>query len=128
MGTQAQAVNVGRDYSGIMGRADRMVLLLFASAMQFLVIAGWEVEGWDPFGLLGHRISVLEFLMGIMLIGGIFTTFQRGYQTFLALRNVSREVSEMPSDPTPSRRIDRRTIRPVEGPNRGITTSKRPKL
>ncbi|MDG6223970.1 MAG: CDP-alcohol phosphatidyltransferase family protein [Candidatus Thermoplasmatota archaeon] len=130
MGTQAQAVNVGRDYSGIMGRADRMVLLLFASAMQFLVIAGWGAEGWDPLGVLGHRISVLEMLMGIMLIGGIFTTFQRGYQTYIALRRISNENSERPPRNADQGRIERkgrRNVRTVDGNNRRPKSSDHPK-
>jgi len=93
MGTQAQAVGVGRDYSGIMGRADRMVLLLLTTAIQFLVQAGWGRMGWDPGGWIGHEVSLLEVLMGIMLIGGLFTTLQRGAQTFISLKRKDTEMA-----------------------------------
>lgn len=81
MGTQAQAVGVGRDYSGIMGRVDRMVLLLVATAAQFTMQAVWGVKGWDMGRLFGHEVTLLGILMAVMLFGGIFTTLQRGLQT-----------------------------------------------
>ncbi|MCL4451010.1 MAG: CDP-alcohol phosphatidyltransferase family protein [Candidatus Thermoplasmatota archaeon] len=37
MGTQSQALGVGRDYSGIVGRADRLVLIFVFSIMQIVV-------------------------------------------------------------------------------------------
>jgi archaetidylinositol phosphate synthase len=92
MGTQAQAVGVGRDYSGIMGRPDRMFLLLLATAAQFLMQAIWGVRGFDMGGFLGHEVTLLGILMAIMLIGGISTTMQRGMQTqhLLAMRDRER--------------------------------------
>jgi archaetidylinositol phosphate synthase len=80
MGTQAQAVGIGRDYSGIMGRVDRMVLLLVATALQFLLQAFWGRRGFDLGDTLGHDVSLLGILMAVMLVGGIFTTLQRGLQ------------------------------------------------
>ena len=37
MGTQSQALGVGRDYSGIVGRADRLVLIFVFSILQIVV-------------------------------------------------------------------------------------------
>lgn len=93
MGTQAQAVGVGRDYSGIMGRADRMVLLLVATAAQFLMEVIWGTRGFDLGRMLGHEVTLLGILMAIMLVGGIFTTLQRGLQTqhLLSVRDRERE-------------------------------------
>jgi hypothetical protein len=99
MGTQAQALGCGRNYKGVMGRADRMVLLLFATLFQFLVVAGWGVKGiWiDP---LGIRIVPLEVAMIIMLIGGVLTTLTRGFETYRSLKESeemeSRELKERP--------------------------------
>jgi archaetidylinositol phosphate synthase len=84
MGTQAQALGCGRNYSGVMGRADRMVLLLIITPIQFLVGAIWGVKGAD-IGI-GYRIVPMEVLMGIMLVGGILTTLSRGTDTLLELR------------------------------------------
>ncbi|MEF8832077.1 MAG: hypothetical protein V5A66_00990 [Candidatus Thermoplasmatota archaeon] len=42
MGTQADAVGVSRDYGGIAGRADRLLLLIFFSFLYFFLFdAGW---------------------------------------------------------------------------------------
>lgn len=84
MGTQAQAVGVGRNYTGIMGRADRMVLLMFITALQFIVLAGWGVSGiTEP--LLGYELMPLEIAMAMMMIGGFVTVLMRGSDTFKGL-------------------------------------------
>ncbi|MBN1391059.1 MAG: CDP-alcohol phosphatidyltransferase family protein [Candidatus Thermoplasmatota archaeon] len=91
MGTQAQALGCGRNYSGVMGRADRMVLLLFATIFQFLVMGGWGVKGlWID--LLGIRLVPLELTVGIMMVGGILTALSRGRDTYRYL--VEKEAEE----------------------------------
>ena len=99
MGTQSQAVGAGRNYRGIMGRADRMVLLMILTPLQFIISVVWGVKGWDPFGLLGHEITPLELLLAVMLMGGALTFAQRWMETF-------RELSEKddPYDDRVSRR------------------------
>ena len=44
MGTQAQAVGAGRVYSGLLGRADRLVLLMAVPFIQFFFVAPIEGE------------------------------------------------------------------------------------
>lgn len=49
LGTQAQALNLGRYYGGIMGRADRLVVIILASFANFVYpfsIAGFSILGW----------------------------------------------------------------------------------
>jgi CDP-diacylglycerol--glycerol-3-phosphate 3-phosphatidyltransferase len=49
LGTQAQALSLGRYYGGIMGRADRLVVIIFASFGNFafpVPIAGFSILGW----------------------------------------------------------------------------------
>jgi CDP-diacylglycerol--glycerol-3-phosphate 3-phosphatidyltransferase len=49
LGTQAQALNLGRYYGGIMGRADRLVVIIFAAFINFVFpdsIAGFSILGW----------------------------------------------------------------------------------
>ncbi|WP_292487991.1 archaetidylinositol phosphate synthase [Methanohalobium sp.] len=49
LGTQAQALDIGRYYGGIMGRADRLILIIAASLIYFLypsLIYGFSVLGW----------------------------------------------------------------------------------
>lgn len=49
LGTQAQALNLGRYYGGIMGRADRLVVIIlaaFANSVYPASIAGFTILGW----------------------------------------------------------------------------------
>ncbi|MDK2973865.1 MAG: archaetidylinositol phosphate synthase [Methanofollis sp.] len=59
MGTQAQALGVGRYYGGVLGRADRLFLLLVAGLLDIFVAApvfGLPYLGWILvfFGIFGH--------------------------------------------------------------------------
>ncbi|MGB9927090.1 MAG: CDP-alcohol phosphatidyltransferase family protein [Methanosarcina sp.] len=50
LGTQAQALNLGRYYGGIMGRADRLVVIILAAFANFAFsapIAGFSILGWS---------------------------------------------------------------------------------
>ena len=49
LGTQAQALNLGRYYGGIMGKADRLVVVILAAFGNFAFsspIAGFPILGW----------------------------------------------------------------------------------
>ncbi len=68
MGTQAQAVGYGRKYSGLLGRADRLVILIFAPLLQyFLSVSGVEVFGYN----------FLQWVMVYFAVVGIATAVQR---------------------------------------------------
>ncbi|HRR88250.1 MAG TPA: CDP-alcohol phosphatidyltransferase family protein [Methanoculleus sp.] len=67
LGTQAQAVGVGRFYGGILGRADRLLLVIIAGALTVLVpveICGLNYLGWllVIFGILGHYTAIQRFI------------------------------------------------------------------
>ncbi len=50
LGVQAQAVGVGRYYGGILGRADRLVIIILASVIYFLYpqeLFGFSFLGWS---------------------------------------------------------------------------------
>ncbi|MFO8050246.1 MAG: CDP-alcohol phosphatidyltransferase family protein [Thermoplasmatota archaeon] len=84
MGTQAQAVGSGRNYAGVMGRADRMVLLMFITAFQFIIPAGWGAAGiTEPF--FHTLLMPLEIGMALMLVGGALTVLMRGMDTYNGL-------------------------------------------
>lgn len=89
MGTQSQAVGAGRNYSGIMGRADRMVLMMFVLPFQFILRAFFDASG---IMIMGRNIIPMEVLMGILLVGGALTTFTRGYSTFRYLGEKGRSM------------------------------------
>ncbi|TAJ44519.1 CDP-alcohol phosphatidyltransferase family protein [Methanofollis fontis] len=67
MGTQAQALGVGRYYGGILGRADRLVLLIIAGVLDLVVgspVFGLPYLGWllVIFGVLGHYTALQRIL------------------------------------------------------------------
>ena len=65
MGTQAQALGIGRMYGGILGRADRMIILIFLPLIQFF----W----W------GYIFSITVWVMIIFAILGNITAVQRAF-------------------------------------------------
>ena len=67
MGTQAQAVGVGRFYGGLLGRADRLVLLIVVCIVSLFVPAqllGLSLFAWLLliFGILGHVTASYNFV------------------------------------------------------------------
>ncbi|MDD4300802.1 MAG: CDP-alcohol phosphatidyltransferase family protein [Methanomicrobium sp.] len=67
LGTQAQAVGAGRFYGGLLGRADRLVLLIAAGILTVFFpgsLYGMSIMGWllVVFGLLGHFTAVQRSL------------------------------------------------------------------
>ena len=77
MGTQAHAVGAGRDYGGILGRADRLVYLLLFSLIQFFS---------DSAGIVliisEYTTSFLELMMIWFAIAGHFTALQRAHRAW----------------------------------------------
>jgi archaetidylinositol phosphate synthase len=66
LGTQAQAVGVGRYYGGILGRADRLGLIMAGGLVQLFVpqqLSGLTILGWVLvlFGILGHFTAIQRF-------------------------------------------------------------------
>jgi archaetidylinositol phosphate synthase len=70
LGTQAQAVGVGRYYGGLLGRADRLVLILAVGVVDLLFPVSWDVYGFSLswfgwlfilFGIFGHITAFQRF-------------------------------------------------------------------
>ncbi|MDD1665048.1 MAG: CDP-alcohol phosphatidyltransferase family protein [Methanomicrobiales archaeon] len=66
LGTQAQAVGIGRYYGGTLGRADRLVLIVIAGILTLGVpggFAGFSFLGWllIVFGVFGHATAIQRF-------------------------------------------------------------------
>ncbi len=74
MGTQAQAVGYKRDYSGLLGRADRLVLLMIAPIIQLILVYYSNFE--LPLGLY-----LLEWVLIYFAVMGNITAIQRFYST-----------------------------------------------
>jgi len=68
MGTQIQAVGIGREYGGLLGRADRLALMglvgLVAAIYSAPIVAGLTVVGLllALFAAVGHLTAVQRFL------------------------------------------------------------------
>lgn len=79
MGTQAQAIGYKREYSGLLGRADRLALLMIAPIIQHILLnyANFEL----PFGLF-----LLEWVLIYFAVVGNITAIQRFYSTLKWLK------------------------------------------
>jgi archaetidylinositol phosphate synthase len=77
MGTQAQALGQGRLYAGLLGRADRLVLLFLGGLLQLLVSPSGMVF-WGAF-------EPLEWFMVLFAVLGHATAVQRAWVTWRRL-------------------------------------------
>jgi archaetidylinositol phosphate synthase len=81
MGTQAQALGCGRDYGGILGRADRLVILIIVPMIQFVVYMQLDGRLW--------LFTPIEYAMIWFAFAGHFTAIQRGLRTWKKLSRIS---------------------------------------
>jgi len=66
LGTQAQAVGVGRYYGGVLGRADRLVMIMVVGIIDLLMPMSWYGLSWMGwmlvlFGIFGHITAFQRF-------------------------------------------------------------------
>lgn len=73
MGTQAQAIGYKRDYSGILGRADRLVLLMITPIIQHILLY-YSYK-------LPFSFTLLEWVLIYFALMGNITALQRFYST-----------------------------------------------
>jgi archaetidylinositol phosphate synthase len=73
MGTQAQAIGHKRDYSGLLGRADRLALLIVFPLIQHISLRYSLQLPWS--------ITVLEVVLIYFAVVGNITALQRFYST-----------------------------------------------
>jgi len=78
MGTQAQAVGQARAYGGILGRADRLVLLFLGGLIQLIVAP----SGGVTFGAGPLTFGPLEWFLVLFAVLGNATAIQRGVKTW----------------------------------------------
>jgi archaetidylinositol phosphate synthase len=78
MGTQAQALGLKRDYHGILGRADRLIILALTPIIMFFMI----YAGISQFGLAGYEFTLFEYVMMFFFVAGNVTAVQRGIKTW----------------------------------------------
>lgn len=73
MGTQAQAVGYKRDYSGLLGRADRLALLMIFPIVQHIILRYSYNLPWS--------LTVIELVLIYFAIVGNITALQRFIST-----------------------------------------------
>jgi archaetidylinositol phosphate synthase len=98
MGTQSQAVGAGRLYAGLLGRADRVVLLTAAPIVQafFMVLltgsappsdaAAYLTSGWVHLGA-GIYLSMFELVMLWFAVIGNLTAVQRAMEIWKKVKD-----------------------------------------
>ncbi len=95
MGTQAQAVGVGRMYRGLLSRADRLVILAVATFLVFDLSLPWPWAPTAPFArfhLGGIAFTILDLALVYFVIAGQWTALSRA-------RAIYRELPPPPDAP-----------------------------
>jgi len=77
MGTQSQALGLKRNYSGILGRGDRLVFMLVAIILQIIITGSVYVSGL--------RLDVSTVLLIWFAIGGNITAVMRFLDSYRSL-------------------------------------------
>lgn len=83
LGTQAQAVGVGRIYGGVMGRADRLIVMTLATCLNLVYPVSFGIQGLQ-FPILGWALLLIGILSHV-------TAFQRIWHTRKALIGESKK-------------------------------------
>ncbi len=83
MGTQAQAVGYKRVYGGLLGRADRLALLMISPILQHILLRLNIV--------LPLQFTLLEWMMIYLAVVGNFTALQRFIQTLRFFSSVKNK-------------------------------------
>jgi archaetidylinositol phosphate synthase len=88
MGTQAQALGQGRLYGGLLTRADRLVVLMAATFLEFDFSLPWPwapTEPWSRLYLAGVEFTVIDVAMLYFIVAGQWTAISRALRVYRAL-------------------------------------------
>ena len=70
MGTQAQAVGAGREYAGLLGRADRLVVLIMVPIIQYF---SEDYQDWNYMTLMCYVFAIVCTLSAFYRFNRIWT-------------------------------------------------------
>ena len=76
MGTQAQAVGAGREYAGLLGRADRLVVLVMVPIIQFFGYQEWNLYFSEGYLDLNY-MTLMCYAFAIVCTLSAFYRFNR---------------------------------------------------
>jgi archaetidylinositol phosphate synthase len=88
MGTQAQAVGVGRAYGGLLSRADRLVVLAVVTFLEFDWSFPWpwpSLFSWSRFHVGPVAFTVIDVALAYFVIAGQWTAVARAWKVYRAL-------------------------------------------
>jgi phosphatidylglycerophosphate synthase len=114
MGTQAQALGCGRDYTGLLGRADRLVILIITPLIQMWVVYYYPSGKLPVWGV--ESFTIIEWVMIWFIIAGNITAIHRCIQSWHELRRmeapkiVQKKLDEYFRAPTTTTRAPPTTL------------------
>jgi archaetidylinositol phosphate synthase len=88
MGTQSQAVGQGRQYGGIVGRADRLVILAAACFLEFDWSLPWPwapTAPWERLVVPGVSFTVIDVALAVIVVASQWTALSRAVRTYRKL-------------------------------------------
>ncbi len=88
MGTQAQALGQRRLYSGLLTRADRLVVLMAAAFLEFDLSLPWPwapTAPWSRFHLAGVEFTVIDVALIYFIVAGQWTAISRALRIYRGL-------------------------------------------
>jgi archaetidylinositol phosphate synthase len=88
MGTQAQAVGQGRLYRGLLSRADRLIVLVAATFLEFDWSLPWPwapSAPWARFHVGIYSFTVIDVAFLYFIVAGQWTAFDRARRVYRAL-------------------------------------------
>ena len=88
MGTQAQAVGLGRSNGGLLSRADRLIVLALAAFLEFDLSLPWPwapSAPWTRLHLAGIPFTVLDVAFVYIIVAGQWTAFARARRAYREL-------------------------------------------
>ena len=85
LGTQAQAVGAKRDYGGILGRADRLVLMMLAPLILWGMLFFWKTGVLFTLPYFGIPLTPFDIMLIWFAIAGHVTALQRGIRIWKEL-------------------------------------------
>lgn len=91
LGTQAQAVGVQRDYSGILGRADRLVLMMLVPIVLWGMLFFWNTSVVYTLPYFDIALTPFDLLLLWFALAGHITAIQRGRKIWRELTARSRK-------------------------------------
>ena len=85
LGTQTMAVGIERNYGGILGRADRLVMLIFVPLVMWILIDFWAITDLFTVPYLDVPVTLFDIMLIWFAIAGHYTAIQRGRSTWKIL-------------------------------------------